>query len=163
MPPPPTSIFIFLFLWGGGGIPPGQLILSQKNSQSPPLPPKHPFSSSFSVVYLFSFTFQKKYLLIFFLPPGQLTPLKKLQLHKIITHAPPPPPNIHFHLPSYFSISSPSLFKKKLFFFFWGGGTTWPTHPLSKKIHNPPPPPPPTSIFIFFFFLSLFLHFSKKK
>ena len=44
---------------------------------------------------------------------------------------PRPPPNINFHLPSFFSISSPSLFKKKI---FAGGG-----YHLAKKIHSPPP------------------------
>ena len=78
-------------------------------------------------------------------------PLKTLQLHKIITHAPPPT----------FFLSL--LFHFSIFFYGGGGGyTTWPTHPLSKKF-TIPPPPPQTSIFIFFFCrLSLFLHFSKK-
>ena len=100
------------------------------------------FSSIFKKIYIFSLGGGGVHHLV------NSPPLKKLQLHKIITHAPPPPPPQR-------PFSSFFFFFLSFLIFFWGGGTTWPTHPLSNIIHNPPPPPQ-TSIFIFFFFLNSF-------
>ena len=127
--------------------------------------PTHPLSKKFTIppspqtsIFIFFFCrlslflhFSKKNIFFFgggSLPPGQLTPLKKLQLHKIITHAPPPPPpptSIFIFL--LFFLSLLLYFSKKKNFF--GGQLI-----LSQKIHNPPPPHqhPFSSSFSFYLF-----------
>ena len=69
----------------------------------------------------------------------------------------PPPPNIHFYLPSFsFYLFSFTFQKKKN---LGGGGATWSTHPLSKKFTIFPPPPPKhpfSSSFSFYRFSFIF-------
>ena len=197
MPPPPTSIFIFLlslsifspslfkkkkkifFFGGGGSLPPGQLIPSQKNCNSikyvhiPSPPPNIHFHLIF-FINSFPSLFKKKK---FFwgggsLPPGQLIPSQKNCNSIKYVHIPhPPPPNIHFYLPSFSFYLFSFTFQNKNEIFFLGGGyhlanssslknnSTWPIHLLSKNcncIKYTNPPPPPTSILIFFSFLNSF-------
>ena len=90
---------------------------------------------------------------------------KKMQFHKICTHAPPPPPppptSIFIFL-LLLSISSPSLFKKIYIFWAGGGGEFKPPGQLNssplKKFTIPP-----SNIHFHLLFLSKFFAFTLKK
>ena len=111
----------------------------------PPSPPNIHFYLLFLSSISFPSLFKKK--IYFFLGGGvyhlaNSPPLKTLQLHKIITHAPPPPTSIFIFL-LFLSISSPSV--SKIFFhlvIFFLGGVPHGQLILSQKNSQSSPPPP---------------------
>ena len=89
---------------------------------------------------------------------------KKLQFHKICTHAPPPPPNIHFHLPSSSFYLFPFTFQENIYILGGGGGGgefkppgQLNSSPLKKFTI------PPSNIHFHLLFLSKFFAFTLKK
>ena len=130
----------FFFLGGGGTTWPTHPLSKKIHNTRPP-----PTSNFILFFFLNSFPslFKKKKKKFF---------LKTLQLHKIITHAPPPQ---HPFLSSFFFFLS-LLFHFSNFFFFLNifymgvGYTTWPTHPLPKRNSQSPPSPPNIHFYLLF-------------